>query len=80
MTTGEILDYAEIARRLGVEVDSVRTYHKRAEANRKAGTVSPVDMPAPARRIGQSPVWDAGAIAAWVETRENRNLAQGAKA
>lgn len=75
MTTGEILDYAEIARRLGVEVDSVRTYHKRAEANRKAGTVSPVDMPAPVRRIGQSPVWDLVDIETWAEVRENRNLA-----
>jgi predicted DNA-binding transcriptional regulator AlpA len=79
MTTEEILDYAEIASKIGVDVDSVRTYHKRAEARRKSGTVSPIDMPAPARRIGQSPVWDAEAIAAWIETRENRNLGQGAK-
>lgn len=78
-TTEETLDYGEIAERIGVSIDTVRTYQKRAEANRRAGTAAPRDLPAPVRRVGQSPLYAADEIEAWIRTRENRNLDQGAK-
>lgn len=78
-TTEETLDYAEIADLIGVSVDTVRTYQKRAEANRRAGAPSVRDLPAPVRRVGQSPLYSAEEIGAWIRTRENRNLDQGAK-
>ncbi|XNL98380.1 helix-turn-helix DNA binding domain [Arthrobacter phage Bumble] len=75
----ETLDYEEIADLLGVTVDTVRTYQKRAAANRRAGTPSARDLPEPVRRVGQSPLWDADQIRDWMKSRENRNLDQGAK-
>ncbi|WNO25890.1 helix-turn-helix DNA binding domain protein [Arthrobacter phage Altadena] len=71
---GPTLDYDEIAERLGVTASTIRTYQKRANANRRAGAARDVDLPEPVRRVGQSPLWSEAEIEAWMETRENRNL------
>ncbi|WBF79039.1 helix-turn-helix DNA binding domain protein [Arthrobacter phage Bolt007] len=74
MSTAPELSYEEIAVLVGVTADTIRTYQKRAVANRKAGAPRPTDLPEPKRRVGQSPLWDGDAIAAWIEARENRAL------
>lgn len=69
------LSYEEIAALVGVSADTIRTYQKRAVANRKAGRPRPTDLPEPKRRVGQSPLWDGEAISEWIRGRENRALA-----
>ena len=55
----------EIARYANVTYNSVRTYHGRAEINRRNGTPKPGDMPPPDARFGNSPVWHPETIIRW---------------
>jgi hypothetical protein len=58
----------DIAEYLDVQYSSARTYHGRAEINRRNGTPRPGDMPAPAKRFGNSPVWEIETIVLWHKT------------
>jgi len=62
----------DIAARVGVGYDSVRTYHQRAARNRRESVVKCGDLPAPERLFGRSPVWTERQIARWVEERPGR--------
>ncbi|QTF82167.1 helix-turn-helix DNA binding domain protein [Arthrobacter phage Prairie] len=75
MSTAPELSYDEIAALVGVSADTIRTYQKRAVANRRAGAPRPTDLPEPRRRVGQSPLWDGDEISEWIKARENRALA-----
>jgi hypothetical protein len=68
MSTTTYWGLREIADYLGVKYSSARTYHGRAEINRRKGTSRPGDMPAPDHRFGNSPVWDAEKIIVWKHT------------
>jgi hypothetical protein len=68
MPTTNYWGLRDIAEYLGVQYSSARTYHGRAEINRRRGTVRPGDMPAPDRRYGNSPVWEIEKIILWNKT------------
>ena len=55
----------EVARYAGVTYNSARTYHGRAEINRRAGDPKPGDLPPPDARFGNSPVWRPETIVRW---------------
>jgi hypothetical protein len=65
MPTTNYWGLKDIAEYLGVAYSSARTYHGRAEINRRRGTVRPGDMPPPAMRFGNSPVWEIEQIVLW---------------
>lgn len=65
MPTTNYWGLKDIAEYLGVRYSSARTYHGRAEINRRRGTVRPGDMPPPDRRYGNSPVWEIETIVLW---------------
>lgn len=65
MPTTNYWGLRDIAEYLGVRYSSARTYHGRAEINRRRGNVRPGDMPAPDTRYGNSPVWEIEHIVMW---------------
>ncbi len=70
--TAEYLDLRAIAERIGVGVDSARTYHKRATANREKGDPRPGDLPEPDIRLGRIPGWSPRTIDRWERKRPRR--------
>jgi hypothetical protein len=71
------MDLAAIAERLGITVGSARTYHGRAEQRRRAGKPRPGDLPPPDGRVGNSPIWDAVTIEAWIARRPGQGYGAG---
>lgn len=67
----------DLAERLGVTYNSARTYHGRAEINRRRGTVKPGDLPPPDHKFGRSPVWYPRTIEKWLPTRPGRGTGGG---
>ncbi len=65
MPTTNYWGLQDIADYLDVEYSSARTYHGRAEINRRRGTVRPGDMPPPDWKVGNSPVWLIEKIVLW---------------
>jgi hypothetical protein len=71
----------EIARYLNVTYNSARTYHGRAEINRKNETPRPGDLPPPDARFGNSPVWNPETVMKWAKhSRPGRGVGGGAAA
>lgn len=71
------LTLADIARVIGVGIDSMRVYHQRASRNRRAGTTRPGDLPEPDETFGRSPVWSDETISAWIASRPGRGAGGG---
>jgi hypothetical protein len=69
MATTTYWGLQEIAEYLEVKYSSARTYHGRAEINRRRGEPRPGDMPPPDTRFGNSPVWDSEKIILWKHTK-----------
>lgn len=69
MSGVEYLDLAGIAERAGLTASSVKTYHKRATANRVAGDPRPGDLPPEDIRLGRTPGWSSATIDAWLAGR-----------
>lgn len=67
----------DIAEYLGIEYSSARTYHGRAEIHRRKDTVRPGDMPPPAERFGNSPVWEPATIVQWHAQRPGKGAFGG---
>lgn len=72
MKQTNLLTLADVAERVGVGYESMRTYHQRAAKNRRAGAVKQGDLPAPDKTFGRSPVWAASTIERWVAERPGR--------
>ena len=71
----------DIARYLGVTYNSARTYHGRAEINRKSDTPKQGDLPPPHCRFGNSPVWEPDVVMKWAaHDRPGRGVGGGATA
>ena len=82
MTPGEehkmpeqYIDLAAIAERAGIGRDSIKTYHKRATANRAAGNPRPGDLPPEDIRLGRTPGWKPRTIEKWLEGRPRAGAA-----
>jgi hypothetical protein len=73
--TDQFGGYEELSELLGVTVPSLRVFQSRAEKNRRAGTTTPSDLPAPARVIGRTPIWDLDAVKAWDADRPRHTAA-----
>ena len=69
MTTVRFYSLARIATAAGITAESARTYHKRAERNRRGGNPRPGDLPPPDHRIDGKPIWAEQTIAAWLTDR-----------
>ncbi|AWN03710.1 excisionase [Gordonia phage Jace] len=78
VTRTKFLDLAGVARLVGVSEGSIRTYHTRATANRKAGTPKPGDLPEPDEIFGRSPVWKQTTIERFMRNRPGRGAGGGA--
>jgi predicted DNA-binding transcriptional regulator AlpA len=72
------LGLPELSEMLGVTYNSARTYHGRAEINRRRGKSKPGDLPPPDRRFGRSPVWRLSTIERWMPHRPGRGTGGGA--
>lgn len=73
----------EVAEFIGVTYNSARTYHGRAEINRRRGAEKIGDMPPPDRRYGRSPVWRPETITEWLKwrrsyVRQSQKVGEGA--
>ena len=62
-----MMTITEVADRLGVKAETVRSYRSRGL------------MPEPAAVYGQSPVWTPGAIEAWIASRPGQGVGGGGK-
>lgn len=71
------LALADIARVIGVGIDSMRVYHQRAARNRRDGTTKPGDLPPPDETFGRSPVWASDTITTWIAERPGRGAGGG---
>lgn len=69
MPPEEYLDLAAIADLAGIGRDSMKTYHKRAMANRAAGNPRPGDLPREDIRLGRTPGWERRTVTKWLESR-----------
>ena len=67
----------DVADLLDVEYNSARTYHGRAEINRRRGEVKPWDLPPPDEYFGRSPVWYPETIHAFLANRPGRGTGGG---
>ncbi|WP_106539832.1 hypothetical protein [Haloactinopolyspora alba] len=77
MSQTEFLDLAAVAELADIGVDSARTYHTRAAANRRAGTPKPGDLPPPDLVIANRPAWKPATIEQWLTTRPGRGTGGG---
>ena len=69
MSPIEYIDLTTIAEMAGVGRDSIKTYHKRATANRAAGNPRPGDLPPEDIRLGRTPGWKRSTIEKWLQQR-----------
>lgn len=70
------LDYAGIARELGIGIESARSYAARAKRHRKLAEmtgdkshVRPGDLPEPDAHFHRSPLWKESTIKRWKKDR-----------
>ena len=75
--TETYLTIEDVARVIGVGVDSMRVYHQRAARNRRASKPRPGDLPPPDETFGRSPVWTESTISAWIDARPGRGAGGG---
>ena len=66
------MDLAQIASRVGITADSARTYHTRAQANRRKGTPKPGDLPPPDYVVAGRPAWNEETVDAWISIRPGK--------
>jgi hypothetical protein len=71
------MDLKAVAEYLGITADSARTYHGRAQHNRRNGTPRPGDLPPADGRVGNSPVWDVSTIEDWILQRPGQGVGGG---
>lgn len=76
-TETTFLTLADVARVIGVGVDSMRVYHQRAMRNRRRNAPKPGDLPEPDETFGRSPVWSAETITEWINSRPGRGAGGG---
>lgn len=79
MTPPALLTLADIAERLGIGVESVRTYHSKAIRNRREGLPRPGDLPPPDAVFGRSPVWRTSTVERWIRRRPGAGAGGGRK-
>ena len=84
MSDDEYVWIDDIASDLGVGVESVRTYHKRATANRRKAerdddptAIRPGDLPAPDKVKGRTPMWLRSTYEEWKAQRPGRGAGGG---
>ena len=65
----DYLGIEQVAAALGITIDSARTYHTRAQRNRREGTPKPGDLPPPDVVFGRSPAWLPSTIDRHLNTR-----------
>lgn len=75
--TTTYLTLADIARVIGVGIDSMRVYHQRAARNRRMNEPRPGDLPKPDETFGRSPVWSAETVSEWIAQRPGRGAGGG---
>jgi predicted DNA-binding transcriptional regulator AlpA len=68
----DYLSLTEVAVLAGITTPSMRTYHKRASANREAGNPRPGDLPPEDIRLGKTPGWKPSTITRWLNTRPRK--------
>ncbi|AVH59948.1 MULTISPECIES: hypothetical protein [Streptomyces] len=73
----DLLDLQAIATHLGLSYETVRSYHTKAEANRRAGRPKVGDFPPPDNMFGRSPVWQDTTIDQWAAHRPGRGAGGG---
>lgn len=76
MSPVEYLDLAAIADLAGIGRESIKTYHKRASANRAAGNPRPGDLPPEDIRLGRTPGWKRSTIEKWLDGRPRAGTAR----
>lgn len=77
MNPTQYLTLAEIAQLAGIELQSIRTYHKRATQNRANGDPRPGDLPPEDIRLGQTPGWTTATITRWLANRPRASKTGG---
>jgi len=70
----KIIGLAEVAELLGITTTSARTYHGRAQKNRRLGKHTPANLPAPDYTIGGRPAWNQRTIQMWMLNRPGRGV------
>lgn len=73
----QLLSLADIAEQYALALTTVRTYNGKAAVARRNGTAGDHDFPAPADRIGNSPLFDAEAVRDWFDHRPGRGAGGG---
>lgn len=61
VTADDLLDAAEVASMLGVQPSTLRAMRAQPQRHRRID-----GLPEPLRMVGNSPVWDAHAVRAWL--------------
>lgn len=86
MATTKYLGYDELAEKLGISVNSARTYNGRAQRHRRQAEetgdqtlVRPGDLPEPDKYFGNSPVWKEATIDRWLKNRPGQGVNLDAK-
>lgn len=81
MAHTKLLGYEELAEKLGISVDSARTYNGRAHRHRRMAEkhndpslIRPGDLPEPDAYFGQSPVWKESTIDRWIKNRPGQGV------
>lgn len=77
MTAARLLDMAQIAERIGVQPQTVRAYHAKAEQRRRQNDVKPGDMPPPDQYYGRTPVWKQSTVDRWHRKRPGQGAGGG---
>lgn len=72
-----LLSIADIAETYRLGAATVRTYNGQAAQRRRTGSSRPHDFPAPAARIGNSPLFDADAVSDWFINRPGHGTGGG---
>lgn len=73
----ELVSVADIAAEHALAESTVRTMNGQAAQRRRAGMPRPWDLPAPADRIGNSPLFDRQAVKAAFDQRPGRGAGGG---
>lgn len=71
------MDLAAVADHLGISADSARTYHTRAQHNRRIGNPRPGDLPEPDLIVAGRPAWTKETIETWTSSRPGKGVGGG---
>ena len=71
------MDLKAVAEYLGITADSARTYHGRAQHNRRNGTPRPGDLPEPDLIVAGRPAWTKETITTWAHNRPGKGVGGG---